>query len=799
MTTDETSGRASSASGAVRRSRREPHWLKPLQLGLLVGLMAFAPLAIGTVHLWARTVVFVGAGLLLLITLGNAWRQGKQVPLTVPLVALLVLVGATALQLVPLPSSWIAVLSPTAHEIFSTTLGDDYGHHPLTIDPAGTWHELAKLGAYAAFFAAAVMLLTRTSRRRLVIMAVVATASLVALIGVADLLLGNGTIFFLYRPEARGVNEVLVRGTFVNGNHFGALMALAAPCALALGLREPRLRVPAFACTIILNIGAVLSMSRAAIIAAPLAQALAFGLDRWQLRQGGPRRAEASSGVRLALVLTVVATVGTAAFMAKSRLDAAFDNTVAVELDDPFGNTRSKFYAWSAAGQLVLDYPWTGAGRGAFEQAFSRVYDRGGYFRFPWVENAYLQMFCDFGVPVAAALLVLGGWAVVLAFRRLAHDPLATGAMGAILGYAIHEVADFSIELPGVALPMLAILATLFARRSSEPEGGRRLYRARPALLLAPVAVIVAAVVAVRAPRADAAALALRERLRDPARPLPALLAEAKAARAAHPADFYIQIFVAERLARDNDPAAMSWLNDAIFLNPTHPAPHFAAAELFAVRHRKPQALLEYRTAAALSPAPVRVWDRVLERYPALDDLLKTVPETDRDLGRFATWLLSKKRPDDAALVRDRLLVLRPHDLDLLSAQTSYALAKGDLARARRTLEPLQAMDHSRETQRLGIRLAALEGRLDEAARQLDALNDRSAATFEVELEVALRYSAAGQRDAAWKRLERLDWISERELRIKWHTARAEVERRAGHEHAYEWELKEAARLKKKP
>jgi len=150
---------------------------------LVIALIFFAPFAIGTVHVWTRSAVFLASALACALVLGGRLAEGRDVIFPLPAVALLVAVLATALQLVPLPAAVLARIAPATHETFSVTLGD-YRWHALSLDPPGTWHELAhssgpqqgaasggftelaKLGAYLAFFVAAVNRASRSERRR---------------------------------------------------------------------------------------------------------------------------------------------------------------------------------------------------------------------------------------------------------------------------------------------------------------------------------------------------------------------------------------------------------------------------------------------------------------------------------------------------------------------------------------------------------------------------------------------------------------------------------------------------------
>ncbi len=512
----------------------------------LVALIAFAPLAIGTVHAWTRALVFHVTGVVVLLTLLERRLTGKRLSVTMPLVALTLGVVCTLLQLVPLPADLVRKLSPAADDIFSTTLGA-YRFHALSLDPAATLAEAAKLAAYAGFFAAACTFASRAPRRRMLLLAVVGVATLEALIGFAQALAHSDKILFFYLPHASW--GTLVRGTFVNPNHFGGLMVLAAPVALAVGIRERGLRHVMLPAMLVINVAAVLSIARSTIISLAVGQLMVLVLDRLQLARGsdqiGARRA-----ARMTFALLVVAAIAVAVAIGASRLRPEVAKT-----EDELSNPHSKIHAWRNATQLIIKYPWTGVGRGAFEQSFTQVDDRGGHNRFPWIENGYLQATTDWGVPAAILMLLLAGTAFVLAYQRLDDDPFAIGAIAAIAAIAVHEAADFSVELPGVALPSLAVLATLFGRRSSEASVGRRRFGVRTWMLVVPLIGSALAIANGSFPSAESEARALTLHVKagsDTA----TIIGQGTTLTRRHPADFYIQLVVGEALARAHDPAA---------------------------------------------------------------------------------------------------------------------------------------------------------------------------------------------------------------------------------------------------
>lgn len=760
---------------------------------LVLAIPAFAALAIGAVHDTTRTVVFVASALLLLLVLFERLLEGRRLTLAVPAVALAVAAAATALQLVPLPPGVVRFLSPAAAEIHAGL--DEAGLLPLSLDPPATLRELAKICAYLAFFVAAVSYASRGARRRMIVVGIAGLATVVAIIGLAQAALGVGEVLFFYKPRAEWAT--FVRGTFVNPNHFGGLLAVGAPCALAIALRPPdaRLRWAAGAAAVILNVAVMLSLARASIAAVLIGQALVFALDRLELTRGGEflRSRGATLGT---LAVAVVAAIGIAMVTGRSRLAAVAAQTA--DLSTEMSSPLSKVGVWRSSVDLVWGYPWTGVGRGAFEPAFTQVAEVGGVLRYQWVENGYLEALVDWGVPVATLLFLLAGLSLLVARRRLREDPLALGAFAAVIALAIHEAADFSVELPGVALPALAVLATLYGRSGRDTSRPTRLSVSALALAV-PFILVAPAIAALHARTAEQDAEHLQLLAHDRSVPTQRVIAEGDAARRRHPADYFIRLVVAERLAREQHPQSLRWLNEAMLLNPTHPAPHLMAAETLAANGHKPQALLEYRLAAAGARDPRgEVWRYVAQRYPGLDDLYAATPENESAQLLLARWLGAIGRRDDAEKVFVRMLEREPHNVRALDAAARLALARRDAAAARRHIDALAALQPGPEIEGLRARERILAGDLDVAARLIDSMARRNPDGFDLELELASAYAGGGHADIARKRLDGVSrWHLDRQARARLHELRAEIERREGNEHQYHWELEQRDRYQK--
>jgi len=620
----------------------------------------------------------------------------------------------------------------------------------------------------------------------------------VATIGIVQAALGVREILGVYKPHAEWTP--LVRGTFVNPNHFGALMCLGGPCALLLALRDRGLRPYAFAATFIIAMAVVLTVERASVIAALLGNVVVFAIDWVQLRRGS-EALRPRVMLRVLLALAVVAGVGVAVGFGARRLEPEVDKTVRLhDLEDPL----SKIRVWERSADLVWSYPFTGIGRGAFPQVFARVSSVGGYTIYEWAENAYVQAVVDWGVPVALLLFLLGGWAALLALRRLREDPLALGPLAALFALAVHEAADFAIETPGVALPALAFLACLFGQRSPGNGGdgaatrpATRAIKVRKIYLFLPLVLFLPFLAELRTPSAAEDAATITRLARDPAVSTDRLLAFADGARLRHPADSFLCLLVAERLVRELHPQSLRWLNEAMYLNPTHWAPHLMAAEVLAATRNKSQALLEYRLAAAGAPDPrAAVWERVLARYPDVGDLLAATPDDAVHLGMLAKWLLSKGRSVDAERVYARVVEHEPRQTAALAALARLAIARGDAAAAHRWVTALLELNRGPDAQRLEIEERVLAGDLATAQTLLDGGLQPPRAQFDLEILVSRALARAGRTDEARSRLDRLLTVGAgREARIQLFEARADVERMAGNERQYLWEIEQRDRL----
>lgn len=139
------------------------------------------------------------------------------------------------------------------------------------------------------------------------------------------------------------------------------------------------------------------------------------------------------------------------------------------------GNVESRFDAGglveqgrSAAYQstlrLIADYPWFGTGLGTFAEAFPAYRSANISIFGVWdiAHSTPLEMAAELGIPLT--LIVAAGWLVIFSVlvrgtrrsRRETVAPLV--ALGIALIAVLHSSIDFSLQIPGFAIVVFAIV-----------------------------------------------------------------------------------------------------------------------------------------------------------------------------------------------------------------------------------------------------------------------------------------------------------------------------------------------------
>jgi tetratricopeptide (TPR) repeat protein len=640
---------------------------------LIASILVVAPFALGGAARWA---VCLTSALALASPAGylGSRREFQRVS---PLLALIAVAAlATLIQIVPLPAGLIAFLSPGKYQLVVANAGALREAPPawiaLSLDPAATLLELAKLGGYFAFAYAALHFAHAPPRRRRLVAALALLGTAMAVTTLVHLAVGAETVFGLYRPH-----QAMIRPTIaplLNQNHLSALMALTAPMALGLALASTRwARVGWLAAGLTCAGVGLLAESRGGALALVLGVGIVgirAVLSRRRGDAGGPRPRRADTVAIAVLVMSTLVVLGA---LAGGGVVRDLSNTQLAELGSP----DSRFGVWRESGGLLDQYRWTGIGRGAFEYATTQIHDSSSVV-YPHLENEYLQAVVDWGFVVAAALAILFIWLGATAAARARASLWETGAFAGLAALAVENLTDFSLWLPGIAYPAIAAAAVLtYAPVTSASLQIRRRWLPVRLAGLAAIGVVVALVASPLGASARTEIDALRAA---PGTGAPAIAAAAEVFER-HPADAGAAGELARALFLARDTRAIAVVNRALWLHATSGELHHLTARMLLASQQRRQATVEFALALRYAPT-VQILDEVLAAFPIDADAARALPVAPGVARQWAEQLLERGRGPLAVAYLQRYLALMPDDVETLRYAATVAIGRADPAAA---------------------------------------------------------------------------------------------------------------------
>lgn len=455
--------------------------------GLFVGfliLLVLAPLPWGGDPAWAKTL-FSGA----LFVLGLFWTvqyvRGRVDPTPSftaarwPLILLALWCVYVALQLVPMPLSWLERLSPTAAELYAYTGAT---RAPLSVDPGHTFLALLLSGFLTLSFALALLLVHSRRRVRVLIAVVVASGTFQAVYGSAMVLSGTEWGFLAHKVYYLGA----ATGTFFNKNHLAGYLEMALGLGLGLMLTQrsetrghtarARLvgvlkwmtswKIMLRLLLVTMVIGVVLSRSRMGNIAF-FTGLVVFGVLGLLARRPMSRRPF--------LILVVSVVLIDALVIGKWF---GFDRVVQ-RIEQTSLSRESRDDVGIQVMPAIEDYWLVGSGMGSFASVFPHY--RGPDVKHFWdhAHNDYLEFLLEAGVLGSALLAAFLGLNLAQGMKRCWRAQtqlrwgIAMGAMMASVSLLVHTFVDFNLQIPANAMLFMVTLS-LFWFESASDSAPRR-------------------------------------------------------------------------------------------------------------------------------------------------------------------------------------------------------------------------------------------------------------------------------------------------------------------------------------
>jgi O-antigen ligase len=507
---------ATSFDSDIADYSRRDQWL----FRCLQGLVFWLPLPLASNRAWAIGILVL-AVCLLCAAFVLTWRKQASIPLAIlgkfalPLAIFGAFVLFSFFQVLPLPASWVAILSPNSFKIQQAAGLSAYGMPMhLSLD---VYHSsiMSSLSCIYFFTFVLILLLVRTPDRldRLAL-TLVWSGLFQALVGV--LLYSFGAEYRLFFYNLLHANVI---GTFVNRNHFAGYMEMT--LAIGIGLMLARLgsRSPSYSgwrhrvvniltflmspkmrlriMLVIMVIALVLTRSRMGNTAF-FASMLIVGVISLPLSW---RTAPATIALIISLIVVDVVLVGTWVGLDKvvSRLNqtniaaSTSGNNVGTGVGTGVGNNvgnnggrtedslEERLLPARHALDMIADYPVFGTGAGSFYSTFStyRPPEIAGYY--DHAHNDYAEIASDLGLlgsgMLAALVLLTFGVSLKVLYQRRSSLPrgIAFGAMMSIVALAIHSSVDFNLQIPANAMSFVMILALAWvaAKLPSQRKTGK--------------------------------------------------------------------------------------------------------------------------------------------------------------------------------------------------------------------------------------------------------------------------------------------------------------------------------------
>jgi hypothetical protein len=269
---------------------------------------------------------------------------------------------------------------------------------------------------------------------------------------------------------------------------------------------------------------------------------------------------------------------------------------------------------WQVAAAQIADHPVAGVGWGAYGATYTR-YQQPGMNQSLYVHNTFLQVVAEGGLLTVPLLMVFAVW-LVRRVRKLAPQDRLIGL--AVLAVLLHNTMDFTLLLPGIAVPFFFVLAGLAPGESpAAADHAGWAGAGRAAALLLALAVAGLTITETLARRDFVLA---QEQARQGS--VPAAGAAIRSAIRWDPWNAGYRDFLARWLLQQRGATDVAMLEEAhgaarqaIRLAPRRPLHHATLEEICLVRVDRGCAYREAARAAALFPLSTEYQQR-LQRYP---------------------------------------------------------------------------------------------------------------------------------------------------------------------------------------
>ncbi len=426
-------------------------------LGTLLAVLAFAPIAFGSVHPWSYGVESSVIFILFALWLRTAKKSGR---ITITSTALTWLLPLSLLffilQAVPLPSSLVWSISPGRAAVDSAAgvLGVSSGSESLAVYPWGLMQQAFFLTASLLIFLMVINLVRKKEQVEKAMNVLFFT--------------GLGlSAFALMQRVSISTQSFL---PFINKNHFAGYMELLVPLTVSAllyhverlkkkeSLRETLISAISSSTgtkiiillflAVLFSVCVVLTYSRGGI------GGMVFSLTVLAATLGRKKKTALIAAVCGAVIV----------FFILSTDDGKVAGHVENLVDGTDMSALLRAEVWNDTASIIKAFPGMGVGLGGFETAFTYFKSNDIQMNFFQPENDYLYILAEGGVigfSLAAAFMVFYFIETWGKFRKRT-DPFSrsvyAGSVAGLAGLLLHGLVDTSLHMPAILFSCSALL-----------------------------------------------------------------------------------------------------------------------------------------------------------------------------------------------------------------------------------------------------------------------------------------------------------------------------------------------------
>lgn len=404
------------------------------------------------------------------LALGSVRGWGHLQPVSVPLALLTGLAILGVIQLIPLPSGLLAVVSPHSAGVYAETnqILQSWGQPELagriSIGPAATRSETLFIAALACLGASCAHLLASRRRRRTFLAVFLGAIVIQTLVAVAG-----------FGPRTTG----RISGPFINPNHFAGYLEIGFACALGVlwrevlisrdrsrgatnrGERIERRLLPISLAALlvgVVGVGIGLSKSRGGVAAAVLMVIIFVTLAL------SHRRIQRRSRATILGLVMVALAFGFIVATAKSEPVLRY-----LESDPREIGADTRVRLWSTSFDAWKDYPVLGSGLGTFREAYRPHQPREIRNLVEQAHSDPLQILVTGGLAgflLAAGVVISSLFVLVRLFYLQPHreeSAFVLAGIGAIVVLALHGIVEFNLSIPAIPATLACVVGLAFA------------------------------------------------------------------------------------------------------------------------------------------------------------------------------------------------------------------------------------------------------------------------------------------------------------------------------------------------